>query len=77
MTARQVFSEEHVLNVLKDIVQTMSTQKAAADKFEVNPDYFSMMLSGKRRISKRVLAKLGFERVVAYKETMPDWRDRK
>lgn len=50
--------------LLKGMVVHHGSQAAAARHLGVAPSYFSDLLRGRRRISDRILGKLGFRRIV-------------
>jgi len=45
------------------MVKELGSQKAAADKLEINAAYLGEMLNGKNAISENVLKKIGFVRL--------------
>jgi len=50
---------------LQRIVDERGSQAAAAKHLGIAPSYFSDLLRGRRRISDRILRKLGLRRIVA------------
>ena len=58
------------IDVLRERVD-QSSQTAVADELEVSKQMVSAMLKGQRRISDRIAARLGLEKIVLYRRSSP------
>lgn len=59
--ASRWFSESQVLSQLDLIVQTQGSHRKAAETLKIPRSRVSEYLSGKRRLTKTVIARLGFD----------------
>lgn len=55
---------------LKELVSKYPSQAQAARGLGIDPSVLSLVLTGRREMSARIVAKLGFRRVVTY-ELLP------
>lgn len=57
---------------LRAMVEAAGTQKVVAKELHISQQFLCEVLSGKRDVSKRLAAKLGYQRVVAFVERVGD-----
>lgn len=63
----QVFTEEDIVNILKQMTQ-LTSQSAVARDMGVNPAYICDILHRYRKVGPTVLKFLGFKKIVSYQK---------
>lgn len=51
---------------LRKLIDTLGSQKAAADKLGFTPQFINDVLKGRREMTEALAGKLGFKRVVSF-----------
>jgi len=66
MSALDILSESDVREVLRSAIESTS-QKQTAELLKISPQYLNDVIRGRRDISAELATRLGFERIVVFK----------
>lgn len=70
-----MLTKSQLIDVLRHAVEASGSQKAFADQHALSEQYVGDVLHGRRDPGQKILAALGYERLVFYRQRERDYDD--